>query len=77
MHNSLTVWWWPCEFVPKHHYDAETGGVTLRMNLFRRRPMGDAPCVDDAAWERGEDYAQRLPVGAVRRSEKYPTAGPA
>jgi uncharacterized protein (DUF2235 family) len=72
LHNSLTAWWWPCEFVPKHYYDAARDRVTLRMNFFRRRPMGVAPCVHDAAWARGADYMKRIPVDAVPMSQKYP-----
>lgn len=72
LHNSLTFLWWICELVPKHYYDPATNRVTYRMNLFRRRPMGVAPCVHDAAWARGGDYARRLPQGAIRLSVQYP-----
>lgn len=74
LHVSLTLGWWLGELVPKHHYEAATGRVTFRMNLFRRRPMGEAPCVHDAAWARGADYAKQLPAGAIPLSKKYPSA---
>jgi uncharacterized protein (DUF2235 family) len=67
LHESLTgIWWWLAEFVPKKHYDAKTGKIGLRANLFRRRSMGEAPVVHESAYLRGDAYAQFIPAGAIR-----------
>jgi uncharacterized protein (DUF2235 family) len=68
MHESLTGLWCLAEFIPKKHWSRDSGRSEWRMNLFRRRTFSLAPCVDDSAWQRGEDYAKRLPPDAVRRS---------
>lgn len=69
-HESLTWPWWPAEFVPKRHWDRERRRPEWRANLFRRRTLGPAPCVHDAAWEPTAGDPARLPGDAVRLSEK-------
>lgn len=68
MHKSLTVAWWPAEFVPKKHYDSTTGEEGHRMNRFRRRTIPPASSIHESAYERGADYSQQLPADAVRVS---------
>jgi uncharacterized protein (DUF2235 family) len=70
LHNSLTYWWLPVEFIPKPHWDQTSGQVELRANHSRRRTWPGKPVVHDAAWQRcGGDYAQCLPQDAIRLSE--------
>jgi uncharacterized protein (DUF2235 family) len=66
MHNSLTPSWWPAEFVPKRHFDWPTHKWGWRMNLFRRRFIPNVAQIHISAYQRGEDYAKRLPGDAVR-----------
>lgn len=68
IHESLTWRWWPAEFLFKKHWDKATGKTNWRPNLFRRRHFPDAPVIDDSAWARSEQYSDRLPRGAIRRS---------
>lgn len=75
LHNSLTLPWWPAEFVPKRYWDLRKNERTWRLNLFRRRSMGQTPVVHDAAWDVGGDYASRLPSGAIRLSAMEWTPG--
>ena len=66
LHESLTLLWWPAEFIPKHHYDWQQKRETRRMNLFRRRTIPPGSLIHRAAYERGESYAKRLPADAIR-----------
>src|SRR5262249_9756589 len=66
MHNSLTVAWWPAEFVPKKHYDWHTKATNWRMNLFRRRTIPAGSLVHESAFQRGREYQSLLPSDAVR-----------
>jgi uncharacterized protein (DUF2235 family) len=68
MHESLTLAWWPAEFVPKKHFDAHTGQTGRRMNWFRRRTIPPGSSIHAAAFQRGTDYQNRLPPDAVRVS---------
>lgn len=63
MHESLTWPWWPCEFVPKPHYDWTTGRRERRMNLFRRRTVPAGSLVHGSVWRRN-GYAPKLPPDA-------------
>jgi len=47
-----------------------------RINNFRRRTLPPPPLVHDAAWQRGGDYAARLPADAVRLSSVRAGASP-
>ena len=67
MHESLTIWWRPAEIVPKKHWkkDEQTGQwrEERRMNLGRRRTIGQNPLLHAVAFER-KGYP--LPDGAIR-----------
>jgi uncharacterized protein (DUF2235 family) len=68
LHNSLTVPWWPAEFVFKKHYDYTTHRTGHRMNLFRRRTISAGASIHDSVDKR-KDYAPpNLPPGAPRVS---------
>lgn len=71
-HDTLWPIWWLAEFVPKRHWDRNTGKTAFRPNLFRRRHFSTAPVIDDSAWVRGEHYVKRLPPDAMRRSTADP-----
>jgi uncharacterized protein (DUF2235 family) len=64
-HESLKGAWHLAEFVPKKHFDWKTQQEGRRMNLHRRRTIPARSLVHKSAYERGEDYAKRLPVDAV------------
>ena len=49
LHESLTGWWRLAEFLPKPHWDFDTGKQEWRMNLFRRRTMPDDAFVHESA----------------------------
>ncbi len=66
MHESLTGFWRLAEFVPKLHYNWKWKMRLLRMNLFRRRTIDPKSLVHDAAFQRKDNYASRLPKDAVR-----------
>jgi uncharacterized protein (DUF2235 family) len=66
MHESLSVAWWLAEFVPKKHYDWETGETGRHMNLFRRRSIPPDASVHESAYDRGPKYLEKLPPGAIR-----------
>lgn len=68
MHESLTIKWWPAEFLVKKHYDRQSDRTGLRMNLFRRRTIPERASVHDAAYQRGAAYRSLLPANAVRVS---------
>jgi uncharacterized protein (DUF2235 family) len=70
LHNSLTRWWQPVEFVPKPHWDQTLGKSEWRANRSRHRTWPPQPVVHDAAWQRDNGtYAQCLPSDAIRLSE--------
>jgi hypothetical protein len=64
-HESLTVSWWPAEFIPKKHYDWKSKQEVRRMNLFRRRTIPRGALIHQSAYERGAAYSGRLPSDAV------------
>jgi hypothetical protein len=68
MHNSLTLPWWPAEFLPKRHWNSDLKRWQWRVNLFRRRRFSPAPCVDDSAWQRGDAYLARIPGDAATKT---------
>ena len=68
LHESLTRWWYPAEYVLKPHWNGST--TEWRANHFARRTWPARPCVHDSVWERESGkYATRLPADAVRLSE--------
>jgi hypothetical protein len=43
LHNSLTNWWLPVEFIPKPHWDQTSGQIELRANHSRQRTWPEKP----------------------------------
>jgi len=74
-HDSLTAKWWAAEFVPKRHYDWVKGRERRRPNLFRRRTIPVGAMIHQSAYDRGEEYARRLPPNALRVSWEKPYKG--
>lgn len=64
-HESLTLSWWPAEFLFKRHYDWETKKEGRRMNLFRRRTIPAGSSIHQSAYERGDAYKAGLPADGV------------
>jgi uncharacterized protein (DUF2235 family) len=64
-HESLTGFWRLAEFIPKRHYDWKTGTEKRRMNLFRRRTIPAGSQVHQSVFDRGAEYAKRVPTDAV------------
>ena len=52
MHDSLTIWWRPAEYIPKRHWNWQTRQSEWRMNLGRRRTPPPKPLVHKVAFER-------------------------
>ena len=65
MHRSLTVPWWPAEFVLKKHYNWKTRKSGWRLNLFRRRTFLPGASIHEFVFAR-RDYKPKLPPDAVR-----------
>lgn len=67
LHELLTPFWKPVEFIPKPHWENEQ--TTWRANRSRRRTWPPKPWVHHAAWLRQDGrYAERLPPDAIRLS---------
>jgi len=64
-HESLTGAWHLAEYVPKKHFNRDSGKEERRMNHHRRRTVPPGSHVHIAAFERGEDYRKRLPPDVV------------
>ena len=64
-HESLNGFWHIAEFIPKKHFDRNTGREARRMNLYRRRTIPPGSLVHVSACERGDDYRRRIPADAV------------
>jgi uncharacterized protein (DUF2235 family) len=60
IHESLTIWWWPVEFLLKRHWNSSKGEWERRMNLGRRRTIPPKPLIHQSAYDR-KDYRSRLP----------------
>ena len=60
MHESLTMPWWPVEFVPKRHYNAKRKVQERRMNFFRYRTIPPGASIHPSAYERGAEYKAKL-----------------
>lgn len=65
-HESLTLLWWPAEFVFKKHYNWSTHRTEWRPNLFRRRHFGPKPFIHETVWSRGSRYLSQLPADASK-----------
>jgi len=70
IHNALTGLWHIFEFVPRARWDRDGSRKVYRINFYRRRTMPKDAVVHDVAWEMPDDYAARLPSGAVPLSKK-------
>ena len=66
MHESLAGWWRAAEFVPKRHYNWDSNKEERRANLFRWRTIPDGSLIHQSAYDRGTEYAQRLPLNSIR-----------
>jgi uncharacterized protein (DUF2235 family) len=66
-HESLTLPWWPCEFIPKRHWNWKDGREGHRINLFRTRTIPASSLIHQSVYDRG-GYNSRLPPGAVPTS---------
>lgn len=60
MHESLTLPWWPVEFVRKRHYNAKRKAEERRMNLFRYRTIPPGASIHPSVYERDADYKAKL-----------------
>lgn len=66
LHESLTGAWQAAEFIPKRHFNAQTGSWERRANRGRRRTIPPGSMVHESVYLRAGDYASRLPPDAVR-----------
>jgi uncharacterized protein (DUF2235 family) len=65
MHDSLTGLWWLAEILWKPHYNWLTQKWERRPNLGRRRTIPPNSLIHESAYQRGGDYAKRLPPDAI------------
>jgi uncharacterized protein (DUF2235 family) len=68
MHESLTGLWWVAEILWKRHYNWGKQRWERRLNLGRRRTIPPNSLIHESAYERGGDYARRLPSDAIPAS---------
>ena len=68
MHESLTGLWWVAEILWKRHYNWGKQRWERRLNLGRRRTIPPNSLIHESAYERGGDYARRLPSDAIPTS---------
>jgi uncharacterized protein (DUF2235 family) len=61
IHESLRSWWWLAEILRKRHFDWNTKTWRWRMNLASRRTIPPGSQIHRSAYERGDNYAARLP----------------
>jgi uncharacterized protein (DUF2235 family) len=64
LHESLTGWWNLAEFVPKRHYNWQTGKTGRKMNLWSRRTIPPNSLIHESAFLR-KDYRNHFPRDAV------------
>jgi uncharacterized protein (DUF2235 family) len=69
LHDSLTGLWWLAEIVWKRHYNWTKRVWERRPNLARRRTIPPKSFIHASAYERGGDYAKRLPADGVPANE--------
>lgn len=60
MHESLTGFWKLAEYVPKKHFDRNTGRDEWRANRSRRRRVPQGSVIHWSVYERGPDYVATL-----------------
>ena len=68
MHESLKGFWWLAEFLWKRHYNWSKQAWLRRANLGRRRTIPPMSLIHESAYQRGDDYAKRLPPDAIPTS---------
>jgi uncharacterized protein (DUF2235 family) len=64
IHESLSIWWWPAEFIFKRHWNWDKGQEKRRMNLGRRRTIPAGALIHRSVTQR-TDYKPQLPPDAV------------
>jgi uncharacterized protein (DUF2235 family) len=65
MHKSLKGLWWLAEVLWKRHYNWVKQKWERRPNLGRSRIIPPNSLIHESAYERGGDYAKRLPPDAI------------
>jgi uncharacterized protein (DUF2235 family) len=65
MHESLSLAWWPVEFLRKRHFDWTKKEWERRMNLGRRRTIPPGSLIHQSAYDRTGGYKARLPADGV------------
>jgi uncharacterized protein (DUF2235 family) len=65
MHESLSIWWQPAEYLLKKHYDRQTGVTSRKMNRGAYRTIPPNSLIHSSAYQRGATYTQRLPKDAT------------
>lgn len=63
LHGAIPWYWKVAEIVPKRHWNRDRQHEEWRINLGRRRDMGQAPLVHPVAWDI-PGYSGRLPGDA-------------
>ena len=67
LHRSLTLAWWPAEFLWKRHYDWSRRQWRRRMNLGRRRTIPPNALIHHTAFDRADgSQAADFPPTAVK-----------
>jgi uncharacterized protein (DUF2235 family) len=64
-HESLSGLWEIAEYVPKRRYDWATGTTHWTMNHGSRRSIPPGSFVHESAFQRGGEYASRLPADVI------------
>ena len=70
LHESLTGAWKLAEYVPKRHYNWKTRKYEHRMNQYRRRTIPPGSLIHWSAYERKDNYADRLPSNVTPLPKK-------
>jgi hypothetical protein len=68
MHGSLKGLWWLAEIHWKRHYNWAKEKWKRRPNLGWRRTIPPKSLIHESAYQRGCDYARRLPPDAIPTS---------
>jgi hypothetical protein len=68
MHESLKGFWWLAEVLWKRHFNWDTRQWERRPNLGRRRTFPPKSLIHESAYQRGDDYAKRLPPDGIPTS---------
>jgi uncharacterized protein (DUF2235 family) len=65
MHESLKGFWWLAEVLWKRHFSWKRRRWEHRFNLGRRRTIPPKSLIHQSAYERDDDYENRLPTDGV------------